>query len=289
MRAGFSRRSCLEKRSSRRFPDSKSIENSRLSPGAAAWNTTVLCPSEGLPRRPRALAWVSARTAAGFVNESARSCSLPLGSATRKTSQRSDTASFSAPGIVSWKAGSSVSAAATVTVSPFRHAIYGPPTAGSVPGSLMRWPLRSRKPPTPGSFQTRSVSPATGSPAGGAIGPAACAPAAASTTISDAAARTRTSALHLRVVVHDAEDVTAVVAVAGQGRVAVDPPAHIAAAVDEPANTAAATAVPRSVEVRAEAEVFRRDAADPRPGRRRERVAVRVAQQVALRIDRPAA
>ena len=65
-----------------------------------------------------------------------------------------------------------------------------------------------------------------------------------------------------RVVVHDAEDLPAVVAVARQGLVAVDAVVDGAAAVGELADVAAAAAVPGAVDVRREAVLGRGDAAD---------------------------
>src|ERR1051325_11051676 len=96
------------------------------------------------------------------------------------------------------------------------------------------------------------------------------------------------SALDLRVVVHDAEDLPAAVAVAGQRGVAVDPVPHVAAAVHEPADAAAAAAVPRAVVVRLAVVLLRGDLADARARRRWKWVSVRVEQEVALRVDRPA-
>ena len=101
-------------------------------------------------------------------------------------------------------------------------------------------------------------------------------------------ARARRSALDLRVVVHDAEDLAAAVAVARQRGVAVDAVVDVAAAVDEPADVAAAAAVPGAVDLGVEAVRSRRALADPGAGRRRERVPVRVAQEPAVGVDRAA-
>src|SRR3712207_7657041 len=65
-----------------------------------------------------------------------------------------------------------------------------------------------------------------------------------------AAISTAPSTLHLRVEVHDAEDLPALVAVAGQRAVAVDAALRVRAAVDELADVAAAAAVPRAVDRR---------------------------------------
>ena len=96
------------------------------------------------------------------------------------------------------------------------------------------------------------------------------------------------STRHLRLVVHDAEDLAAAVAVAGQGGVTVDPGVGVAAAVGELAHVPVAAAVPGTVQLALEAVEVAGLLADPRSRRRRQRTAVGVAQPLAV-LGRPGA
>src|SRR6185295_7384248 len=99
----------------------------------------------------------------------------------------------------------------------------------------------------------------------------------------------RRLALQPRVVVHDAEHTPPVEAVAGQGRVAVDPLLAAGAAADELAHLAAAAAVPGAFHDRVEPVLLVRPLlADPGPRRTRLKLAVRAAEAVARAVDRPA-